>query len=245
MSQRQSGTIVLTTRDLRLAAAASGDVRQFAAAIALSEAMGQHAEVHAPRRVLAWLDKAMECPDLSMIGHQSFSEPLEPPMLADLAAVAPAAATETVLWTPSASAVPFTFFPVGTITKPGQSVKLRAFGVMTVPATAGTCTVTPRYGVSTAGVTLGASSAVAAGTISQTNVPWILQAYGKYRSLGVAATMVFSGTLETNGIARDAVFGGIVATIDTTTAQGLVISLTMSVASYSWTPRFIETEFVG
>jgi hypothetical protein len=184
-------------------------------------------------------------PEVVNIGHQTFSELSEPPMIADYAAVAPGAATETVLWTPNASTQPHTALPANFLTRPGQAVKLRAGGIMTVPGTAGTTTFNPRWGTTTSGVALGASVAIAAGTISQTNIPWIIQFHGMLRGVGAAATFVGLGTYESNGVARDGVFGGTTATSDTTTAQGIVFGVTMSVASYSYTPKMIALEVVG
>lgn len=197
------------------------------------------------RDVIRSLKFAREYPDLIGAGHQTFSELVEPVQLADYSAVAPAAATEIVLWTPNTSTQTHSAIPANFFTRPGQNVKLRAGGVMTVPGTAGTCTVTPRWGTTTGGVTLGPSTAIAAGIPTQTNVPWFIQTIGVVRTIGNAGTFVMIGALDSNGIGREANFGGVTATVDYTTAQGITFSVTMSVGSYSWTPKIVQLEIAG
>lgn len=190
---------------------------------------------------------AMAPPTILAAGHQTFDELIEPPMQADYAAAAPGAATETVLWTPNTTTQPHTAAPANYFTRVGQRWSIQAGGIMTVPATAGTTTITPRWGTSTAGVTLGASAAVAVGTGSQTNVPWVIQFFGSFRGpmASASSTFVAVGTYESNGVPRDLVFGGTTATIDVTTAQGIVFGVTNSVGSYSYTPKIIVPLVAG
>lgn len=182
-----------------------------------------------------------------MPGHQTYDEFTEPPMQADYGAVAPGAATETVLWTPNTTTQTHTAAPGNYFTRVGQRWSIQAGGVMTVPGTAGTTLFTPRWGTTTGGVALGASASIAAGTATQTNVPWTIQWFGHFRGPMASASSVFVGvgTYESNGLPRDAVFGGTTATIDVTTAQGITFSVTMSVASYSYTPKIIVSLIAG
>lgn len=185
---------------------------------------------------------------VGMPGHQTFSELVEPVLDRDLSAVSPAAATETVLWTPNTTTLPHTAIPANTL-RSGQTVKVRASGLMTVPATPGTVIITPRFGTSTAGVTLGASAPAVAAVASLTNTPWVLQFDAIVRTTGSGAAttgvLVGGGTFESAGVARDIVFGGTTATIDTTAAGGIVFGITDSVISLSYTPKMITLVYIG
>lgn len=195
-------------------------------------------------KVIRSIELSREFPDLIMgEGKQAFLEPQLPMMTADYAAVAPGAATETVLWTPNDTTQTHTRIKNGTLDGV-KSGRIRAGGIVTTPAAAGTILTTPRYGTTTGGVTLGPSVAVT-GTNSQTNVPWLIQWFMFFRSFGATATMVGFGTLETGALARDSIFGGTTATVDTTAASGITFSQTDSVAAVSWTPKGIGMDWLG
>jgi hypothetical protein len=163
----------------------------------------------------------------------------EPPTV-DLTAVT--ATTETGLWlVPWWTPIP-AFEAVG-----GRTYELIAGGILTTGAS-GTLIITPRYGTTTGGVTLGASGAQTV-VISLSNVNWMMNAILQIRSIGIAASTgvaVLSGIFEAAGAIATAgstlgvSFGGTVATTcDTSTAQGLFIGWTLSVAG-SVTPRIVS-----
>lgn len=128
----------------------------------------------------------------------------------------------------------------------GKIYKLTMGGIYSTGAS-GTLTLTPRYGTSTGGTSLGASVAQTV-PISLTNEAWFLQAYLIFRAVnnGTASssTGLLQGMFQAGGAAGtaasscDICFGGtVVTTLDTTTAQGLWIGWTLSVAG-SCTPQF-------
>lgn len=166
--------------------------------------------------------------------RQYFRELQEPVPLADLANIAGTAEADLLAaatWTPIAANQP----------RAGQLWSLTAWGVMTTSTTPGNITVTPRYGTSTGGTSLGASTAVAL-TASLTGLPWFLKSYMTIRSVGAAGSAVCVGTLETQVAARDIVFGGTTASINTTAAGGLFMGLTLGAASVTMTTKGIAFE---
>lgn len=173
------------------------------------------------------------------MSRQYFEELLVDPPLADLTAVT--ATVETALW-PVAPWSPVPAFDP----RAGKIYMVRAGGIMSTGAS-GTLTITPRWGTTTAGVSLGASIAQTV-PVSVTNQPWLLQFILVFRAIGVAAsgstavgTGVFTGpgTAATAGSGLDVSFGGtVVTTADTTTTQGIFIGWTLSVAG-SVTPRYV------
>lgn len=197
------------------------------------------------RDVVRSLELAREFPDVTNVGRQAYLEPMLPAQIADYSAVSPAAATDTVLWTPNATTATHSFIPQNTLLA-GSEVLFVAGGVVTTPATPGTVVYTPRYGLVVGGVSLGPTVSLT-GTASQTNVPWFSHFFGWTRGQGTTATFFCVGSMESNAFTRDGVIGGIVATIDTTVSGGggFVISANNSVASWSYTPRGITTLIGG
>lgn len=124
------------------------------------------------------------------MSRQNFEELLMPVMLADQTAVA--GTTEGVLWAAQYSALPSNFFE-----SPGKKVWVRAWGVMTSGATPGTLILTPRYGTTTAGTSLGAGTVSGTLVASKTNVPWFLDCTLTCRTISNGAT---NGTLGCVGI---------------------------------------------
>jgi hypothetical protein len=120
-------------------------------------------------------------------------------------------------------------------------------GLVTTGATAVNWTITPRWGTANTGVTFGASQAVAK-TVSLTAVPWMLQAWLQVRAVNdvtaTQTTAVLHGTFESAGTARDMVFGGTTATIDTTAAAGFWFGIVASGADVSatFTPKLSLVE---
>ena len=151
-----------------------------------------------------------------------------------------ASATETNLWTPNI----WTPIPANDM-RAGKIYKVSFGGVFTSTGTQGVLTWTPRAGQSatpSSNVTLGASNATAP-PASLTGQAWHGEFTLGIRSLGLAASgatgtgngfVVVQGAAAATGVMY--VMGGTVAaTIDNTTASGLIVSLTISVASQSYT----------
>jgi hypothetical protein len=174
------------------------------------------------------------------VSRQGFEELLKPRSGANLAQITGTA--EAALFPVS----PFTAIPAYSV-EPGQVFRLFASGVMTTPgATPGTLTVTPRWGTTTGGVSLGPSAASGALTVSKTNVPWVLDATLEFRAVnhsgaGLSAA-VLGGRFQCDQVGVPALnFGGLTPTnLDTTTAQGLFIGMTLGAAGDLMTPQIVD-----
>lgn len=175
------------------------------------------------------------------MGRQNFTEVLMPIAVADMSAVA--GTTEGVLWSAGYSALPANFFD-----GPGKCLRVRAFGVMTTGATPGTLILTPRYGTTTSGTSLGAGATSATLAASVTGVPWFLDYTLVCRSIGTAGTVTGYGVWEsvrglTSAPGAVECGNGSVATIDTTAATGgIVVGATLSNAGSSLTTRKMVIE---
>jgi len=129
----------------------------------------------------------------------------------------------------------------------GLIYRLRAAGIMTTPASgATTITMTPRWGTTTGGTSLGASAASATVGASQTNVPWQLDGTLVIRSLGASGTAVASAVLTVPPavLASQVVAGsnGNV-TITTTSGGGFFIGMTLGgSASFTMTTQYCLLE---
>ena len=160
------------------------------------------------------------------------------PPIANLAAIV--ATTETALWNVPA------FSPIApNDCRAGKIYKVTAGGIITTGAS-GTLTMTPRFGLTVAGVTMGASIAQTV-PVSLTNVPWELSFTAVCRTVGapganstVIGTGTFSmaGTAATAGSGMNVNFGGTSATVDVSIATGVCIGWTLSVAG-SVTPQYV------
>jgi hypothetical protein len=175
------------------------------------------------------------------VSRQYFEDVLVDPPLADLTAVT--ATAETGLWLP-ALYTPVPAFGQNGPTA-GKIYRVTAGGILST-AGSGTLTITPRYGLTTAGVTLGASVAQTV-PINLTAVPWALEFTLVFRAIGVTAStstcvgtgfFASAGTAATAGSAFQLAFGGTtVTTADTTINNGIFIGWTLSVAG-SVTPKY-------
>jgi hypothetical protein len=172
------------------------------------------------------------------MSRQYFQDLLADPPSANLTAIT--ATVETGLWS-----VPI-WTPVNALdARAGKVYKVTAGGIMSTGAS-GTLTITPRWGTTTGGLSLGASVAQTV-PINLANVPWYLEFNLVFRAIGTAAstsTCVGSGFFKGPGAAATAgntlgltMGGTIVTTADTTTAQGIFIGWTLSVAG-SVTPQY-------
>jgi hypothetical protein len=159
----------------------------------------------------------------------------DPPLASGTAIVA---TTETSLFATSQYAP----IPIGDM-RAGKIYKISAGGIYST-STSGTLIITPRFGTSTSGVSLGASPTITV-PVSQTNVPWYLEYTCVVRTMGLAgtnSTVIGNGVFVGNGsgsanAAFAIAFGGISASVDATIAQGINLGWTLSVAG-SCTPQW-------
>jgi hypothetical protein len=137
----------------------------------------------------------------------------------------------------------------------GQIWKLTAFGIMTTAgASPGNITITPRFGTSTSGTSLGASAATALAT-SGSNVPWLLDYYMVVRAIGNAGanSSVIGNGIFTAGVAAIAASTGnsvvmsstASVSVDASVAAGVFIGVTMGSASDTMTTMGVMLESVN
>lgn len=166
------------------------------------------------------------------------------PPIANLTAVT--ATSETGLWLPAT----FSPIPAGDA-RAGKMYRLTATGIVSTGAS-GTLTITPRFGLTTAGVTFGASGAQTV-PVSVTNIAWELSGLLTIRTVGAAgtnSTAMFGGSFRADGAIATAgnafvvAFGGTSATVDVSIATGLFIGWTLSVAG-SCTPTQVLWQSVN
>jgi hypothetical protein len=174
------------------------------------------------------------------MSRQGLAEVIGEGIYADLTAIT--ATTETGLWgvTSGTTGIP-AFDP-----KVGKIYKVIAGGIMSTAAS-GTLIITPRWGTTTGGVTLGASVTQTV-PINLSAVAWRLEFELQFRTINnitatqstAVGTGIFhsAGTAATAGSAFSLTFGGTAGTVDTTSAQGIFIGWTLSVAG-SVTPKFV------
>ena len=171
------------------------------------------------------------------MSRQYFGDVISEPISADFATIT--ATTETVL-------VPTNWTPIGANEpKPGQVWELTVGGTCTT-GTAGTLTITPRYGTTIGGTALGTSGAQNY-VASITTAPFLFRCYLAFRSIantGTNSTAICTyewhslGAVATASSETAVVGGGGAATsIDTSLASALWIGVTFSVAP-SVIPRF-------
>lgn len=159
--------------------------------------------------------------------------PVEPLCVSNTAIVA---TTETGLFQASQITIP------ALDVRPGKMWKLTAGGLVTTGGS-GTLVITPRWGTTTSGITIGANAAQTV-PISITNQPWTLEFNCICRTIGLAgvnSTFIGTGFFTSNatgtaGTSFQVNFGGTSATGDPTLG-GLFIGWTLSVAG-SVTPLY-------
>jgi hypothetical protein len=170
------------------------------------------------------------------MSRQYFQDMLAEPPIANLTAVT--ATTETALW----SAAQYTPIPAGD-GRPGKVYRVTAGGIMSFAAT-GTLTITPRFGLTTSGTTMGASVAQTTPGAT-TNAPWYLEFNVVVRTLGAPganSTVIGTGSFTSNGTGTAGTgvgiaFGGTSATVDLSIASGITFGWTLSVAG-TVTPQY-------
>lgn len=141
------------------------------------------------------------------------------------------ATTAEALWTGAQYTPIFANDP-----KAGKIYHIVAGGIIST-STSGALTLTPQYGV-LGGTTLGSSVAQTV-VPSLTNVPWMLEMWLLFRTIGAPganSTCIGTGTFSAGGAAATAgssmalAFGGTSATVDASINSGITISKTLSVA---------------
>ncbi len=133
----------------------------------------------------------------------------------------------------------------------GQLWRLTAFGIITTSTTPGNITITPRFGTSTSGTSLGASTATAL-TASVTNIPWRFEYDFIIRSVGNAganSNVVGNGHFHAGvaviaaSVGNDLVMGSTAnVAVDTSIASGLFIGVTLGAATVSMTTMGVMLE---
>lgn len=171
------------------------------------------------------------------MSRQYFQDLLADPPIANQAAVT--ATSETILWNVS------NYTPIAANdAKPGKIYKVTAGGIMSFAAT-GTLILTPRWGLTTGGVTMGASVVALTTPGATTAHPWWLEFVAVVRTIGdpganstVMGTGFFcTGIPSAGSLPATQTFGGTSATVDVSVATGITIGWTLSVAG-TVTPQF-------
>lgn len=199
----------------------------------------------APEKVRRHLELATLHPELVGMPNNPYQGPegTAKAMITSNAAVT-ANATETNLWIPAFQ----TSIPAGSM-EAGKQYEVKFGGVFTSTATQGLLTWTPRVGISATpatNITLGASN-VTAPPASLTTQAWFgeftltvrIPSYTASSATGTGNGFVLvQGAAAATGVVY--VMGGTVATtIDNTVTTGLIVSLTISVASQSYTCQWV------
>jgi hypothetical protein len=178
------------------------------------------------------------------MSRQYFMDLMTDPQTANSTALV--ATTIEALW-PAATYSPI---PANSAQSPGKAYKITAGGIWSTGAS-GTLIITPNVGTATGGATLGASATVTV-PVSISAVAWYLEAMFVVRTIGSSGTMMGTGVFWSGGIAANTSpgantvvpFGGTSATIDTTSASGITIGKTLSVAG-SVTPMFAVMQTIN
>lgn|SRR5215813_2968347 len=171
------------------------------------------------------------------MSRQYFDDILTEPVNADFTTIT--ATTETVL-------IPTAFTPINAVEpRAGKIYELIVGGTVTT-GSAGTLTITPRYGTTISGVSIGISP-VQNYVPSISSAPFLFRYYLAIRSLGLpgANSVVYGcgnwisgGAVATAASQTSVSIGGTAtASVDTSVASALWIGVTFSVAP-SVVPRF-------
>lgn len=163
------------------------------------------------------------------MGRQYFMDlPTVDPVLADILTYS-TLTTEGMLW-PVANITPINAFDA----RPGKLYKLTAGGIITLPASTGSVTLTPRFGSLVTSPSMGASGALFSPGAT-TNRPWLLEFFCLCRAVSVLGganstvtgwgRFVTQGLLTTGSAPFELTLGGTPATVDVGVATGLGISI--------------------
>jgi hypothetical protein len=179
--------------------------------------------------------------------RQYFRELLGEPPIVNQTTVA--AAADTILW----DAASLTPIPANSI-QAGQTYKVTAWGITTTAVTGSqTVILNPRFGTTTGGTALGVSRTQPVNAIVKTNIPWHLQMWVHFRTIGSAGTATCGGFLVAESIIGTAAttntapvaFGTgatTATTVNTTVAAGLVVTITPSLSTQTYTTMGVVLE---
>ena len=164
------------------------------------------------------------------MGQQNFFDLTNIPPIANLTAVT--ATTETALW----DAATYTAIAAGE-GYAGKQWRLTAGGIMSFAST-GTLTITPRFGTSIAGTTMGPSVVALTTPGATTAHSWWLDMLITVRTRGAPGTnstvicngMFCTGIPSAGSLPATQTFGGTSASVDLSIASGICIGWTLSVA---------------
>ena len=134
--------------------------------------------------------------------------------------------------------------------RPGKLYKLTAGGIITMPATTGSITLTPRWGQSATvatNISMGASTAQFS-AVATTNRPWTMELHVLCRTVAAAgganSTVIGWGDFKTQGIVTAGgatiliCMGGTSATVDVGVATGIGVSIIWTTTAGSITTQF-------
>lgn len=200
-------------------------------------------------RVVYFLDKAgNEAPGEEILNADGlyYRDAKSPFMVADQTAIT--GTSEALMWPSLFSLLPANYFGIA-----GKMLKITAYGkITTASSSQGNITLTVRYGTSTGGTSIGASTATAL-VASGTNIPWRLEAYVVCRApstTGASTASLFAmGKWETTTAivaSPSTIFipgsAPAATTVDGTIAAGIVVGCTMGSASDSLTTQILAFE---
>lgn len=163
------------------------------------------------------------------MSRQYFMDVLQEPILSDLLTYS-TVTTEALLW-PVAINTPI---PAND-PRPGKMYKVTAGGIITLPASTGSITLTPRFGLTASSSSMGASSAQFSSGAT-TNRPWYMELMVLCRAqaatAGASDTAIAwgafwtQGVLSTGGATMMIPMGGTsVATVDFGIATGIGVTI--------------------
>lgn len=175
----------------------------------------------------------------------------EPPIVNATEAVI-ATTEDKILWDPAGLA-PQTAIPANSLYA-DVVVKVTAWGVMTTVVTgAQTAEVTPRFGTTVSGTSLGASRAQPVVAEVLTNTQWLIEMWMHVRLVGSSGTATCGGMMACRAFVGTAAttntapvnFGtnsATATTINTTTASGLLVSIKATTATQKYTTLGVVME---
>lgn len=175
------------------------------------------------------------------MARQYFAGLTAEPPIANLTAIT--GTTETGLWLPAS------YSPIAANEAvPGKVWRVSAGGIMSFAAT-GTLTLTPRFGLTTSGITMGASVVPLTTPGATTANAWWMQFTCVCRTVGapganssvIGTGMWCSGFPAAGSLPATCMLGGTSAAVDVSIATGLFIGWTLSVAG-TVTPQWVTME---
>ena len=175
------------------------------------------------------------------MSRQYFSDFPNEPLAVANAAVTPGTSLTALFGNTSQIAIP------AADVRPGKVWRLSAGGIYTSPGSTTTLVVTPYWGTTTGGVSLGASIAITLVT-SVTAQAWWLQGLLMCRAVGLSgasSTFIAQGEFMGQGVAGTASsgvqisFGGTQSAVCDPTAGGFQIGITPNVTGSSFTPQIV------